>query len=213
MPCANSSLLVVCEPRKAISFPVNRSVRRMKNPIYCGLIVHKSHTYKGSFPALVSEDLWHSVQDSLRGKKKAVPKKTVDEKLSSPRFPEMRLLPGKAHRWPRQRSGARRMPQAEILVLEQRVRDTRLGVSREKLEADWLLFLEGMQPAFDALVNVLPVLAKANAHKRGCFEDAEQRQRHLATQLSESEGTAQLSDRIENFAANSSRPSLERWLT
>jgi hypothetical protein len=56
-------------------------------------------------------------------------------------------------------------------------------VSRDKLEADWLHFLEGMQPAFDALVNVLPVLAKANAHKR--IEDAEQRQRHLATQLSE----------------------------
>ena len=58
-----------------------------------------------------------------------------------------------------------------------------VSVSREKLEADWLRFLEGMQPAFDALVNVLPVLAKANAHKR--IEDAEQRQRHLATQLSE----------------------------
>ena len=51
----------------------------MKNPIYCGLIVHKGQTYKGNSPALVSEDLWHSVQDSLRGKKKAVPKKTVDE--------------------------------------------------------------------------------------------------------------------------------------
>ena len=40
-----------------------------------------------------------------------------------------------------------------------------------------------MQPAFDALVNVLPVLAKANAQRR--IEDAEQRQRHLSTQLSE----------------------------
>lgn len=61
--------------------------------------------------------------------------------------------------------------------------DHPVSVSRDKLEADWLRFLEGMQPAFDALVNVLPVLAKANAHKR--IEDAEQRQRHLATQLSE----------------------------
>jgi hypothetical protein len=40
-----------------------------------------------------------------------------------------------------------------------------------------------MQPAFDALVNVLPVLARANAQKR--IDDAEQRQRQLATQLSE----------------------------
>jgi hypothetical protein len=56
-------------------------------------------------------------------------------------------------------------------------------VSREKLEADWLRFLETMQPAFDALVNVLPVLAKANAPRR--VEDTEQRQRHLSMQLSE----------------------------
>jgi len=40
-----------------------------------------------------------------------------------------------------------------------------------------------MQPAFDALVNVLPILANANAHKR--IQDAEQRQRQLSTQLSE----------------------------
>ena len=51
------------------------------------------------------------------------------------------------------------------------------------LDGDTGGFLERMQPAFDALVNVLPVLAKANAHKR--IEDAEQRQRHLATQLSD----------------------------
>ena len=70
-----------------------------------------------------------------------------------------------------------------LLVLEQNSASNPVSVSREKLEADWLRFLEGMQPAFDALVNVLPVLAKANAHKR--IEDAEQKQRHLATQLSE----------------------------
>ncbi|HEY2171409.1 MAG TPA: hypothetical protein VGJ30_17415 [Candidatus Angelobacter sp.] len=56
-------------------------------------------------------------------------------------------------------------------------------VGREKLEADWLQFLVEMQPAFDVVVNHLPVLAKANAQKR--IEDAEQRQRHLSTQLSE----------------------------
>jgi hypothetical protein len=53
----------------------------------------------------------------------------------------------------------------------------------EKIEADWLQFLEDLQPAFDALVNVLPVLAKANANKR--IENTEHRQRQLATQLAE----------------------------
>ena len=49
----------------------------LKNPVYCGLIVHKKQVYKGNFTPLVSEELLHSVQDTLRGKKKAVPKKTV----------------------------------------------------------------------------------------------------------------------------------------
>jgi hypothetical protein len=40
-----------------------------------------------------------------------------------------------------------------------------------------------MQPAFDALVNVLPVLVRANARER--IEDAEQHQRQIAAQLSE----------------------------
>ena len=56
-------------------------------------------------------------------------------------------------------------------------------MDREKLEHDWLEFLTYMQPAFDALVNVLPVLARANAHKR--IEDAEQRQRQIEKQLEE----------------------------
>jgi site-specific DNA recombinase len=51
----------------------------LKNPVYCGLIIHKGHTYKRSFPTLLSENLWHNVQNALRGKKKAVPKKTVGE--------------------------------------------------------------------------------------------------------------------------------------
>jgi len=54
-------------------------------------------------------------------------------------------------------------------------------VSVEKIEPDWLEFLERMQPAFDALVNVLPVLAKANATKR--IENTEHRQ--LSSQLAE----------------------------
>ena len=151
----------------------------MKNPVYCGLIVHKGQSYKGSFPALVSEDLWHSVQDSLRGKKKAVPKKTVDESFPLRGFLKCGYCRAKltaGHAKGRSKTYARYWCWNKECTHP-------VSVSREKLEADWLLFLEGMQPAFDALVNVLPVLAKANAHKR--IEDGERRQRHLATQLSE----------------------------
>ena len=151
----------------------------MKNPVYCGLIVHKGQTYKGNFPALVSEDLWHSVQDTLRGKKKAVPKKTVDESFPLRGFVKCgycraKLTAGNAK--------GRSKTYARYWCWSKECKHP-VSVSRDKLEADWLRFLEDMQPAFEALVNVLPVLAKANAHKR--MEDAEQRQRHLATQLSE----------------------------
>ena len=57
----------------------------------------------------------------------------------------------------------------------------RFSVSVEKIEADWLKYLEDLQPAFDALVNVLPVLAKANAKKR--IENTEHRQRSFPTSL------------------------------
>jgi site-specific DNA recombinase len=37
----------------------------LKNPVYCGLIIHTGHTYKRSFPTLLSENLWHNVQNAL----------------------------------------------------------------------------------------------------------------------------------------------------
>ena len=41
----------------------------LKNPVYCGLIFHNKQMYKGSFPPMVSEELWHNVQGTLRGKR------------------------------------------------------------------------------------------------------------------------------------------------
>jgi site-specific DNA recombinase len=151
----------------------------LKNPVYCGLIVHKKQVYKGNFTPLVSEELWHSVQDTLHGKKKAVPKKTVDESFPLRGFVKCGYCrakltsgnaKGRSKTYPRYWCWNKQCSKP-------------VSVDRQKIEADWLGFLERMQPAFDALVNVLPVLAKANAHKR--IEDAEQRQRHLATQLSD----------------------------
>ncbi len=151
----------------------------LKNPVYCSLIVHKKQVYKGNFTPLVSEELWHSVQDTLRGKKKAVPKKTVDDSFPLRGFVKCgycraKLTSGNAK--------GRSKTYPRYWCWNKQCSNP-VRVSREKLEADWSRFLEGMQPAFDALVNVLPVLAKANAHKR--IEDAEQKQRRLATQLSE----------------------------
>ncbi len=151
----------------------------MQNPVHCGLIVHKGQTYKGNFPALVSEDLWHRVQDALRGKKKAVPKKTVDESFPLRGFVKCGYCRSKLTA---SNAKGRSKTYARYWCWNKGCSKP-VSVSREKLEADWLRFLEGMQPAFDALLNVLPILAKANAHKR--IEDAEQKQRHLATQLSE----------------------------
>ena len=150
----------------------------LKNPAYCGLITHKGKIYQGKFPALVSEELWQSVQDALRGKRKAVPKKTVDES-----FP-LRGFVKCGHCFAKLTSGnpsSRGKKYPRYWCWNEQCKKTK--VRRENLEADWLDFLTYMQPAFDALVNVLPVLANANAHKR--VEDAEKKQRQLAAQLEE----------------------------
>lgn len=153
----------------------------LKNPVYCGLILHKGQTYKGSFPPIVSEDLWQSVQDTLRGKRKAVPKKTVDDSFPLRGFVKCGYCRAKLT------SGnvkGRSKSYAKYWCWNKGCEHP-VSVSREKLEADWLYYLTSVQPAFDALVNDIPVLARANAQKR--IQDAEQKQRHLATQLSEKE--------------------------
>ena len=150
----------------------------LKNPVYCGLILHSGKTYKGNFPAIVSEELWLSVQDTLRGKKKSVPKKTVDDS-----FP-LRGFVKCGHCQAKLTSGnvkGRSKTYAKYWCWNKQCKKT--SVSREKLEADWLNFLTDMQPAFDALVNVLPILANANAHKR--IQDAEQKQHQIDKQLEE----------------------------
>ncbi len=171
-------------------------------------VVFKKQVYKGNFTPLISEELWHSVQDTLRGKKKAVPKKTVDDSFPLRGFVKCgycraKLTSGNAK--------GRSKTYPRYWCWNKQCSNP-VSVSREKLEADWLRFLEGMQPAFDALVNVLPVLAKANAHKR--IEDAEQKQRHLATQLSEKK--ALRNSLIESKLRGEFKQeeqSLERWLT
>jgi hypothetical protein len=59
----------------------------------------------------------------------------------------------------------------------------RISVSKMKLESDWLDFLIQMQPAFDALVNHFPVLAKAHHATRTEANAATRKQ--LAQRLAE----------------------------
>jgi site-specific DNA recombinase len=151
----------------------------LKNPVYCGLILHNGKTYKGNFPPTVSEELWLTVQDTLRGKRRAVPKKTVDGS-----FP-LRGFVKCGHCQAKLTSGnvkGRSKTYAKYWCWNKQCKYP-VSVNREKLETDWLDFLTYMQPAFDALVNVLPILANANAHKR--IQDAEQKQRQIIKQLEE----------------------------
>jgi site-specific DNA recombinase len=151
----------------------------LKNPVYCGLILHKGKTYKGGFPAIVSEDLWRSAQDSLRGKRKAVPKKPTNDEFPLRGFVKCghcgdKLTSGNA------RGRSKTYPRYWCWNTDCK---HPVSVSKTKIEADWLDFLQRMQPAFDALANNIPILGKAYAHRRGA--DTANRQRQLATQLAD----------------------------
>jgi site-specific DNA recombinase len=151
----------------------------VKNPVYGGLLVHKGKTYKASFPALVSEELWQQAQDCLRGKNKSMPKKPTNESfplhgLVKCGYCNAKLTSGNVR--------GRNKTYPKYWCVNEACAH-RVSVSVEKLEADWLEFLERMEPAFDALVNVLPVLAKAKASER--IAETEHKQRTFATQLAD----------------------------
>jgi hypothetical protein len=110
----------------------------------------------------VSEELWQKAQDCLRGKNKTMPKKLTNES-----FPLRGLV--KCGHCAKLTSGNVR-GRSKIYPKYWCANEActhRVSVSVEKLEADWLEFLERMQPAFDALVNVLPMLAKAKSRSDG----------------------------------------------
>jgi site-specific DNA recombinase len=151
----------------------------LKNPLYCGLIVHKGKTYKGTFEPLVSEEIWQSAQNVLRGKKRAVPKKLANESFPLRGFVKCgycnaKLTAGNVR--------GRNKTYPKYWCYNTKCEHP-VSVSAEKIEAHWLEFLERMQPAFETLVTKIPVLAKAKAHKY--IEDAEQKQRQLSSQLAD----------------------------
>ena len=151
----------------------------LKNPVYCGQILHKGKTYKGSFPALVSEELWQQTQDALHGRKKSMPKKPTNEIYPLRGFVKCGYCDSKLT------SGNVRGRSKNYVKYWCWNKECKhpVNVSKEKLEADWIDFLERMQPAFDALTKVIPLLAKAKVQTR--LVDTEHRQRQLSTQLAD----------------------------
>jgi site-specific DNA recombinase len=168
----------------------------LKNPVYCGLILHKGRTYKGDFPAIVSSAVWQRAQDALRGKKAPTPKRTAHEDFPLRGFVKCGSCGAKltsGHARGRSRTYAKYWcwnPKCQHPV----------SVDACRLEADWLNFLDRMRPAFHTLINVIPVLAQTRM--QGRIEHAEYAQSALAAELAEKKAlnlkliTARLHDRI-----------------
>ena len=58
-----------------------------------------------------------------------------------------------------------------------------VSVSKDKIESEWIQYLTDLQPAFDALVNVIPVLART--HQQRPADAMSGKRRELSTRLSE----------------------------
>lgn len=127
----------------------------LKNPLYCGVILHKGKRYEGTFQKLISEETWNAAQDALSGRRKAVPKKPTNEQWPLRGFVRCGTCGEKMT------SGNAKGRYPKYWCHSTTCKD-RISVSKMKLESDWLDFLVQMQPAFDALVNHFPVLAKAH---------------------------------------------------
>ena len=54
------------EPREAKPLSRGQLHYILSNPVYRGMIRHKSETYPGQHPAIIEEDLWNAVQGTLQ---------------------------------------------------------------------------------------------------------------------------------------------------
>lgn len=134
----------------------------LKNKIYCGVIRHAGKEYAANFPALVSLEVWQAVQDALAGRKKAVPKKPTNEQWPLRGFVRCgscgaKLTSGNVKG--RSKTYPKYWCWAEGCKAP-------LNVSKEQLEDDWLNLLTMLEPTADALVNVIPKIAKTKWKQR-----------------------------------------------
>jgi site-specific DNA recombinase len=133
-----------------------------KNKIYCGVIRHAGKEYAGNFPAMVSADVWQAAQDALAGRKKSVPKKPTNEQWPLRGFVRCSAcgqkltsgnVKGRNKTYPKYWCWAAGCTKP-------------VNVSKEQIEDDWLALLGMLEPTADALVNVIPKVAKAKWQQR-----------------------------------------------
>ncbi len=152
----------------------------LKNPLYAGVIMHKGKRYQGSFQSIVTEDVWQNAQDSLRGRRKAVPKKPTSEQWPLRGFVRCGFCGEKMTAGSPRGRGGKLYPKMWCWNPDC---TNPVSVSKDKIESEWIQYLTDLQPAFDALVNVIPVLART--HQQGRADALTAKRRELSTRLSE----------------------------
>ena len=150
----------------------------IRNPVYMGWILSRENKAKGNFEALVSEELFTTVQDVLQGRRVPVPHKRVSEDFPLRGFArcakcDRPLTAG----WARGRGGKK---YAHYWCFNKTCK--RVGISREGLESHFVQLLGMMQPTAE-LIAKLPDIARANWEQRS--KRIEDEKRTLQNRLNE----------------------------
>lgn len=151
----------------------------IRNPAYKGWIHSGENKVKGNFEALVSEDLFVTVQDVINGRRAPVPHKKVSEDFPLRGFVrcarcERPLTAGWAQ--------GRGKKYARYWCYNKACK--RVGISREGLESHFVQLLGMMQPTAELLAK-LPDIAKSNWEQRS--QRIENEKRTLQNRLNENQ--------------------------
>jgi site-specific DNA recombinase len=130
----------------------------LKTTTYYGIIKHDGKEYAGSFVPLVSPELWQQVQRTLAGKKKAVPRIATSEQWPLRGFVKCASCGQKLTSGSPRGRGGKQYPRYWCFNPDC---TNPVSVSKQQLEDDWLELLRLTEPTADALVNILPKMAKA----------------------------------------------------
>jgi site-specific DNA recombinase len=150
----------------------------VRNPVYMGWIHSGENKVRGNFEALVSEELFITVQDVLNGRRVPVPHKRVSEDFPLRGFArcakcDRPLTAG----WAQGRGGKK---YARYWCYNKTCK--RVGISREGLENHFVGLLAMMQPTAE-LIAKLPDIAESNWKVRS--KRIEDEQRTLQNRLNE----------------------------
>ena len=149
----------------------------IRNPLYMGWIHSGENKVRGNFEALVSEELFITVQDVLKGRRVPVPHKRVSEDFPLRGF----VRCAKCDR-PLTASWAKGRGKHYARYWCYNKACTRVGISREGLENHFVALLAMMQPTAE-LIAKLPDIAESNWKVRS--KRIEDEQRILQNRLNE----------------------------